>query len=112
MSLTKSQLVEAIAQQTHVEKKDVENILDTLARLAYENAKDEFSVPGIGKLVVVDRKARTGRNPKTGEEVQIPAKKALKFRIAKAAKIGVLGAVATPASSPPPSSPSLASDIT
>ena len=50
-------------------------------------------MPGIGKLVVVDREARTGRNPRTGAELQIPAKKALKFRIAKAAKEAILGAI-------------------
>jgi DNA-binding protein HU-beta len=66
-------------------------ILDCLAKLAYQNAKDEFTVPGIGKLVVVNRKARTARNPQTGAEIQVPAKKALKFRISKAAKDAVLG---------------------
>ena len=95
MSLTKPQIIEAIAQKTSTEKKTVEAILDSLALLAYENAKDEFTVPGIGKLIVVDRKARTARNPKTGEEIQVPAKKALKFRISKAAKDAVLE-LATP----------------
>src|SRR6266436_5973261 len=59
----------------------------------YEHAREEFSVPGIGKLVMVERKARTARNPNTGASIQVPAKKALKFRIAKAAKDAILGAV-------------------
>jgi DNA-binding protein HU-beta len=92
MSLTKSEIVSAIAQQAGVEKKTAEAMIDALARLAYEHARDEFSVPGIGKLVVVERKARTARNPKTGATIQVPAKKALKFRIAKAAKDAILGA--------------------
>jgi DNA-binding protein HU-beta len=108
MSFTKSQLVDAIAEKAGVEKKTAETMLDCLARLAYENAQDEFTVPGIGKLVVVDRKARTARNPQTGVTIQIPAKKALKFRIAKAAKDAILGAEAPPTSSPtanPPPTP-------
>jgi DNA-binding protein HU-beta len=59
--------------------------------LAYKNAKDGFTIPGLGKLVKVRRKARLGRNPATGETIQIPAKTVLKFRIAKAAKDAVLG---------------------
>ena len=90
MSLTKSQIADAIAEKTSVTKKTAEDMLDCLAQLAYQNAKDEFSVPGIGKLIVVDRKARTARNPKTGAPIDIPAKKALKFRVAKAAKDAIL----------------------
>jgi DNA-binding protein HU-beta len=92
MSLTKSEIVNAIAQHAGVEKKTAETMIDCLARLAYEHARDEFSVPGIGKLVVVERKARIARNPKTGATIQVPARKALKFRIAKAAKDAILGA--------------------
>ena len=106
MSLTKSQIIAAVAEKTGVEKKAVEDILDVLAKLAYENAMDEFTVPGIGKLIVVDRKARTARNPQTGAAIQIPAKKALKFRIAKAAKDAILGAPTQPASPAAPASPS------
>ena len=58
---------------------------------AYENAKDTFPVPGLGKLVLVDRKARVGRNPATGAAIQIPAKRVVKFRVAKAAKDAILG---------------------
>ena len=105
MSLSKSQIVDALVEKTGVEKKTAEAMLDCLAQLAYANAKDEFTLPGIGKLIMVDQKARPGRNPKTGETIQIPARKALKFRVAKAAKDAILGAV-TPvisSSTTPPS---------
>jgi DNA-binding protein HU-beta len=98
--LTKSQIIDALAAKAGVEKKTAETMLDSLAQLAYENAKEDFTVPGIGKLIVVDRKARTARNPQTGAEIQIPAKKALKFRVAKAAKDAILGAAPAPAASP------------
>ena len=62
-----------------------------LTELAYKHAKDTFTLPGIGKLVLVNRKARMGRNPKTGETIKIPAKKVVKFRVAKAAKDAILG---------------------
>jgi len=61
-----------------------------LVAMAYKGAADGFTIPGLGKLVKVQRKARMGRNPKTGEAIQIPAKTVLKFRIAKAAKDAVL----------------------
>ena len=106
MAFTKSQIIEAIAEKTSVEKKTAEAMLDCLAQLAYEHAKDEFTLPGIGKLVLVDRKARVGRNPGTGAEIQIPAKRVLKFRVAKAAKDAILKAglspSATATSNPPP----------
>ena len=60
--------------------------------MAYKEAKNAFTVPGLGKLVKVRRKARMGRNPATGETIRIPAKTVLKFRIAKAAKDAVLSA--------------------
>jgi DNA-binding protein HU-beta len=91
MSLSKSEIADAIAEKTGVTKKMADEMLDCLAQLAYANAKDIFTVPGIGKLVVVDRPARAGRNPQTGATIQIPAKKALKFRIAKTAKDAILG---------------------
>ena len=102
MSLTKSQIIDAIAEKTSVEKKTAEAMLDSLAQLAYENAKDEFTVPGIGKLIMVDQKARTARNPQTGATIQVPAKKALKFRVAKAAKDAILGAAPRPATGAAP----------
>jgi DNA-binding protein HU-beta len=59
--------------------------------MAYKGAKDGFTVPGLGKLVLVNRKARMGRNPATGEVIKIKAKKVVKFRVAKAAKDAILG---------------------
>ena len=84
--MTKSQLIGELAEAGDVSKKQAVAILDALACIAYREAKNGFTIPGLGKLVVVNRKARLGRNPKTGEQIKIPAKKALKFRIAKAAK--------------------------
>jgi DNA-binding protein HU-beta len=66
-------------------------VLESLVALAHKEAKKGFTIPGLGKLVVVQRKARMGRNPQTGEPIKIPAKRALKFRIAKAAKDAALG---------------------
>jgi len=65
--------------------------LDDLAALAYKEAKNTFTLPGLGKLVLVNRKARMGRNPQTGEPIKIPAKRVVKFRVAKACKDAVLG---------------------
>ena len=85
-AMTKAQIVATLAESTGLTKKQVADFLENLAHLAYGEAKMGFTVPGLGKLVLVNRKARKGRNPATGEEIQIPAKKVLKFRIAKAAK--------------------------
>jgi DNA-binding protein HU-beta len=91
-ALSKSQIAASIAEKAQISKKTASEILDHLADLAYKNAKNSFTLPGIGKLVLVNRKARTGRNPATGETIQIPAKKVVKFRVAKAAKDAILGA--------------------
>jgi len=90
--MTKSQLYAALSEKSGMSKKDVAGFMDIVAELAYDEVKQngEFVVPGIGKLVKVDRKARMGRNPATGEEIQIPAKTVVKFRVAKAAKDAVL----------------------
>jgi DNA-binding protein HU-beta len=90
--LTKSQTLTKLADATGLAKKQVAAVVDALSAMALKNAKDGFTVPGLGKLVLVSRKARMGRNPMTGAEIKIPAKKVLKFRIAKAAKDAVLGA--------------------
>ncbi len=90
-ALSKSQLVTAIAEKAQISKKQSAEILDHLASLAYKHAKDTFTLPGIGKLVLKDRAARMGRNPKTGEAIQIKAKRVVKFRVAKAAKDAILG---------------------
>ena len=88
--MTKAKLVATLAENVGLAKKDVVALLEELTKIAYKEAKVGFTIPGLGKLVVVDRKARMGRNPKTGEPIQIAAKRALKFRIAKAAKEGAL----------------------
>ncbi len=89
--LTKSQIASALADKVGITKKQAGEVLATLCELAYKNAKNTFTFPGIGKLVLVNRKARVGRNPATGEEIKIPAKKVVKFRVAKAAKDSILG---------------------
>lgn len=94
--MTQTQVITALSETTGIAKKDVKGFLGELSALAYKEAKKngEFTIPGVGKLVKQRRKARTGRNPATGETIKIPAKTVLKFRIAKAAKDAVLGATA------------------
>ncbi|GAB4296172.1 MAG: HU family DNA-binding protein [Ignavibacteriaceae bacterium] len=89
-SMTKSQILEHLSKKTGTTKKLAGQFMDELVSLAHKEAKKSFAIPGLGKLVVVNRKARTGRNPATGETIHIPAKKVLKFRIAKQAKDAVL----------------------
>jgi DNA-binding protein HU-beta len=89
--LSKAQLASEIAAHSGLTKKAGAELLDFLAALAYKHARDTFTLPGIGKLVVANRKARVGHNPKTLAPIQIPAKKVLKFRIAQAAKDAILG---------------------
>ena len=89
--LTKSQITALIAEKNTLTKKQAGEILEQIAALAYKHAKDTFTLPGLGKLVLVQRKARIGRNPATGEQIKIKAKKVVKFRVAKAAKDAILG---------------------
>ncbi|MFW6133804.1 MAG: HU family DNA-binding protein [Planctomycetota bacterium] len=84
--MTQTQIMSELAERCNMARKDVKNVVNELVQLAYENADPGFKIPGLGKLVLVHRKARTGRNPMTGEPIQIPAKTVLKFRISKAAK--------------------------
>jgi len=90
--MTKSQVIAALAEKTGMAKKDVFGFMETLANLAYAEVKGngEFVLPGFGKMVKVNRKARMGVNPATGEKIQIAAKTVAKFRLAKAAKEAVL----------------------
>ncbi len=88
--MTKTQTIAALADKTGLKKTDVSNLLDELAVLACAEAKNGFLIPGIGKLVLVDRAERQGRNPATGETITIPAKQVVKFRVAKACKDSVL----------------------
>ena len=90
-AMTKSLIADYIAKKADLKKKVAVQILEDIAALAYKEAKNSFTLPGIGKLVLVNRKARMGRNPQTGEAIKIPAKRVVKFRVAKACKEGVLG---------------------
>jgi DNA-binding protein HU-beta len=91
-ALSKSQVAAAIAEKNSLTKKQAVEVLDSICQLAYKQAKNTFTLPGLGKLVLVNRAARVGRNPATGESINIPAKRVVKFRVAKAAKDAILGA--------------------
>jgi DNA-binding protein HU-beta len=84
--------MEGLSSKSEMAKKDVVNLMNVLAEMAYSEVKrnGEFILPGFGKLVKVKRAARQGRNPATGETIQIPAKTVVKFRLSKAAKDAVL----------------------
>lgn len=90
--MTKSQLLDAMAAEAGMSKKDTANFMEKLANLALKEVKKngEFLIPGLGKLVKINRAARMGRNPATGESIQIKAKTVVKFKVAKAAKDAVL----------------------
>jgi DNA-binding protein HU-beta len=107
--MSKSALVAHFAKKFDLKKKEAAAMFEELARLAYKEAKNAFTFPGIGKLVLVERKARMGRNPKTGEAIQIPAKTVVKFRVAKACKESVLQKKpgSMPKVVPPPSQPGM-----
>ena len=86
--MTKSQIVNHFAEKFELTKKTSAMIIEEVAGLAIPETKKtgSFTVPGIGKLILVKRKARMGRNPATGKAIKIPAKTVIKMRIAKAAK--------------------------
>lgn len=88
--MTKTQTIATLAEKTGVSKSDVSNLLDQLATLAYAEAGNGFTLPGIGKLLLVQRAERQGRNPASGETITIPAKTVVKFRVAKACKDALL----------------------
>jgi len=91
--LTKSALIQTVADETDTDRKTASFFLDVITDIALREVKKngEFTLPGIGKLVKQKRKARIGRNPKTGEKIKIAAKTVVKFRVAKAAKDSLLG---------------------
>jgi len=86
--MTKTQLVRHLAEKSGINNKTAAGFLETLADTAVRETKKNgvFVVPGLGRLVKAHRKARMGRNPQTGEPIQIKAKTVVKFRIAKATK--------------------------
>ncbi|MCL6507149.1 MAG: HU family DNA-binding protein [Bryobacteraceae bacterium] len=90
--MTQAQLVRKIAESCGVSNKVAKSFLDTYAAIAVAETKKNgvFVLPGIGKLVRVERKARMGRNPATGETIKIPAKKVVKFRVAKAVRDAIV----------------------
>ena len=89
-SMSKSAMVSHLADKLELQKKVVNAFFDEFAKLAYKEAKHSFTIPGIGKLVLVHRSARKGRNPATGEAINIPAKTVVKFRVSKLAKDAIL----------------------
>lgn len=90
--MTKSEIMQALADKLGKTRKEVNEFMDAMVELAYTVTKKEgeFVIPGMGKLQKKHRDARTGRNPATGETIQIPAKTVLKFRVAKQAKDSIL----------------------
>ena len=92
--LTKTVFLQRIAEETETDRKTAGFFLETIISIVLAEVKKggECTLPGLGKLVKQKRKARIGRNPKTGEKLKIAAKTVVKFRLAKAAKDSVLGA--------------------
>jgi len=90
--MTQTQLMRTLAESCEVPNKTARLFLDTLASMAVSEVKKNgvFVLPGLGRLVRQERKARMGRNPATGESIKIPAKKVVKFRVAKAAKDSIV----------------------
>ncbi|HZT70838.1 MAG TPA: HU family DNA-binding protein [Terriglobia bacterium] len=90
--MTKSQIVAHLAEKTGLQKKQAAGVLEELAALAEKETKTsgQFVIPGLGKAVKANRKARMGRNPQTGEPIKIPARTVVKFRLAKAFKDAVV----------------------
>ena len=86
--MTKIELVEALSEKTSLQKKDAEKVLETLVNTIQDALKKGLKVnmAGLGTFVVVEKKARVARNPKTGESVQVPAKRAPKFKPGKQLK--------------------------
>ena len=90
--MTQTQIVQTLADSCEITKKVAKSLLDKLAHIAVTEVKKNglFVLPGLGRLVRVDRKARMGRNPATGAAIKIAAKKVVKFRVAKAAKDAIV----------------------
>ena len=92
--MTQSEVINHFSDSTGMKRAQVKEFFEELCTLAAREVKSngEFVLPGFGKLVKSERKAREGRNPATGETIQIPAKRVVKFQVAKAAKDAILGA--------------------
>ncbi len=92
--LTQTQLVTELAEAVEISKKQAKAVLDKYSEIAVRETKKNgvFVLPGIGRLVRQERKARIGRNPATGEKIKIAAKKVVKFRVAKTVKDAIVPA--------------------
>ncbi len=89
-AMSKSAIVSHMADKLDLQKKVVNSFFEEFTKLAFKEAKNAFTIPGIGKLVLVHRKARKGRNPATGEVINIPAKTVVKFKVSKVCKDAIL----------------------
>ena len=90
-ALSKSQIADHLAKSTGQTKRIAVQFLDDLTGLALQGSEEQLHDPRVGKLVLVNRKARMGRNPATGEEIKIPAKRRRQIRVSKKAKDAILG---------------------
>lgn len=94
MAMTKSEISRHLADKIGITKRQSDEYLEALADLAYHEAKNTFTIPGLGKLVLVERPPREATmpfGPRKGERYTIPAKKVVKFRLSKAAKDAIVG---------------------
>ncbi len=91
--MTKNELLNTLATETGLKKKEIGSVLDALRNTIYKTLKTDYKIKldGLGVFQLKDRKARVGRNPATGEAVNIPAKKVVKFRVLKVMKEELLG---------------------
>lgn len=90
--MSQSEVINHFAEKYELKRAQVKELFEELSNLATSEVKDsgEFVLPGFGKLVLSERKAREGRNPQTGETIQIAAKKTLKFRVGKGLKDSIV----------------------
>ena len=94
-ALSKSQIAATIAEENGITRKQAMQVLDSIAQLAYKQAKNTFTLPGLGKLVLVSRPSRSmimQFGPDKGKSIIIPPKRVVKFRVAKAAIDAILSA--------------------
>ena len=105
--MTKADLVEEVSKATELTRKDSEVIVDTLFESVIKALRtgDKLEVRGFGSFRVRQRNARVGRNPKTGEKVEVPAKRVPYFKPSKELKDLINAGSAPPAAAPPPVTP-------
>ncbi|MCL6560419.1 MAG: HU family DNA-binding protein [Firmicutes bacterium] len=86
--MTKAELVKSVAQKASLKQKEAESALDAFVQAVVEAVKNgsEVKIPGFGSFTVVERAARQGKNPQTGEPIAIPARKTVVFRAGKSLK--------------------------